>query len=143
APAEYEYDIFTQITRHSTIGRTKALGPRPPIRYMAKSKSDRGGVPTPPLPSNQQDNEGGSSGGQKSPRTARSFIMTPLRGARTSSSFIMQAHGSATGRMSDEMLISRQGSPQSTTTKLILMKSHKCLSHMQNGHGAGSGKCHD
>lgn len=58
----------------------------------------------------------------ESPETAGSFIMTP-----SVVSFIMQAHasGSATGRMSDEMLISRQEKP--TPEDLILMESHKCL----------------
>jgi len=43
APAEYEYDIFTQITRHSTIGQTMALGATHPNDTLVnQSERDRG-----------------------------------------------------------------------------------------------------
>jgi len=62
----------------------------------------------------------------------------PSAGRRTSSSSIMQAHASATGAYERRNANPETGPPKSATD-LILMKSHKCLPHMQNG----SGKCHD
>lgn len=71
ALVEYEYDIFTQITRHSTIGQTKAPGAT--RSYRTKSQSGRG------PPSDHPHHPIRSVGNQVSKSNLNSFSATDQR----------------------------------------------------------------
>lgn len=87
---------------------------------------------------------------RRDPGTARSFIMTPFGGAEdivlvyyASSCRSHQCHQSQRANGAYERrnanLETGESRVRNPPPDLILMESHKCLSHMQNG----SGECHD
>nr|XP_016935823.1 uncharacterized protein LOC108014287 [Drosophila suzukii] len=124
---------------HATrqLGEQRPWGPHTYETWL--NQSGRTGEFLAPTPSSNQDNGAGSSADQKRPGDSSVIHHDTLRrGEGHRPRLLCKLMPVPRGRMSDEMLIPRQGPPESATD-LILMKSHKCLPHMQNG----SGKCHD